>query len=116
MEPEIKENILQKNNIKLLDFFCWVLLVVIIVFFHVWKLSELPRGLYADETSIGINAASISQHGYDQYGAAWPVFFKAFGEYKNPLYIYATAGIFKFFGISEFNLRVTSALFFFWFI
>lgn len=96
--------------------FFWVLLVISVIFFHSWRLSTLPGGLYVDETSIGYNAALIATSGQDEHGIAWPIYFKAYGEYKNPLYIYGTAFIFKLFGASEFTLRFTSALFFFWFI
>jgi 4-amino-4-deoxy-L-arabinose transferase-like glycosyltransferase len=82
---------------------------------HVWQLHNLPRGLYVDESSIGLNAYFISEMGVDEHQVAWPVFFKAFGEYKNPLYIYAVAGVFKVMGVSEFSLRLTSVLFFYLF-
>ena len=80
---------------------------------HLLMLGSLPMGLYFDETSIGYNAALIAQSGLDEHGEAWPIYFKAFGEYKNPIYIYTSAFIFKLLGVSEFNLRLTSFLFFF---
>ncbi len=83
-----------------------------IAFFHLWQLSEIPKGLYYDETSIGYNALKISESGHDQHGEFLPVFFKAFGEYKNPLYIYTTAIIFKIAGVREFTLRFTSFFYF----
>lgn len=79
---------------------------------HLLFLSELPRGLYTDEASIGLNAATIANQGTDEFGVAYPVFFKAFGEYKNGLYIYAASVMFFFFGVSEFTLRFTSFFFF----
>ncbi|HBB31526.1 MAG TPA: hypothetical protein DDZ80_12185 [Cyanobacteria bacterium UBA8803] len=86
----------------------WVTILIV----HLFQLDSLPAGLYLDETSIGYNAALIAQSGKDEYGIDVPIYFKAFGEYKNPIYIYAAAIIFKFFGISEFNLRFTSFLFY----
>jgi hypothetical protein len=75
-------------------------------FLHLWKLAELPRGIYVDEASIGINAAAIAQHGKDEHGFFLPIYFQAFGEYKNPLYIYLTALLFKVGGVSVFLLRL----------
>lgn len=89
-----------------------ILSIIIIIFAHTYKIAEIPNGLYIDETSIAINAASISKNGTDEYGVSWPLYFKAFGEYKNPVYIYINALVFKIFGISVWALRITSSFFY----
>ena len=92
----------------------WSLLVTVsglLISLHLWQLADIPHGLYLDETSIGVNAAAIAQNGHDEHGYKWPLYFKAFGEYKNPIYIYATALIFKFGGLSDFTLRLAGPLF-----
>lgn len=94
----------------------FALTVGLVFFFHLWQLGAVPRGLYVDESSIGINAASIVETGRDEHGVAFPLYFRAFGEYKSPVYIYTTALVFKLFGVSEFTLRLTSALFFLLFL
>jgi hypothetical protein len=101
-------NLYTDKNFKYL----MLVLVIIISFAHLYQLGIVPNGLYLDETSIGYNAATISQSGIDEYGNHFPVYFKSFGEYKNPVYIYAAAVIFKLIGISDFTLRFTSFLFF----
>ncbi len=88
------------------------LFILIISLAHLWQLSSLPRGLYVDESSIGLNAALIAKTGHDEYNQAWPVYFKAFGEYKNPIYVYTAALSMKLFGISVLSLRLTSFFFF----
>jgi hypothetical protein len=113
---------IQTKRTKLIQFFRMhtdklfiysvLVLLVIISFAHLFRLDSIPTGLYLDETSIGYNAALITKTGVDEHGVHFPLFFKAFGEYKNPLYIYAAALLFKFFGVSEFNLRFTSFLFY----
>ncbi len=87
--------------------------IILIIFFHVVKIGSLPMGLYLDETSIGLNAALIAETGRDEHGKSFPTYFKAFGENKNPIYIYAVAGVYKLTRVSEFGLRFTSFLFFF---
>lgn len=89
-----------------------IVLWLIVIAAHVFRLADVPAGLYMDESSIGYNAALIAQEGVDEYGVRFPTYFKAFGEYKNPIYIYASALLFKLFGVSVFNLRLTSCLFF----
>ncbi len=88
------------------------LCIIFFIFLHSYHITQIPAGLYLDETSIGLNAATISSAGTDEYGQKFPIYFKAFGEWKNPLYIYTSAIIFKIFGISEFHLRLTSIFFF----
>lgn len=87
-------------------------LLLFLSFIHLWQLDTIPKGLYVDESSIGLNAALIAQTGYDEHGKFMPIFFEAFGEYKNPLYIYLTSLIFKLADVSVFNLRLTSFIFF----
>ena len=69
-----------------------------------------PPGFYIDEASIAYNAHSISQTGHDEHGVSWPLYFRAFGEYKNPVYIYALAAIFKVTGPRIRVARLFSAL------
>ncbi len=69
-----------------------------------------------DESSIGLNAALVAETGHDEHGKYLPIYFESFGEYKNPLYIYSTALIFKLAGFSVFNLRLTSFIFFLLFL
>jgi len=90
----------------------WFLAFGLILFLHVWQISSLPRGLYADESSIGYNASLIAQTLHDEHHVLLPIYFQAFGEYKNPLYIYTTAILFKVLGISVLVLRLTSTLYF----
>lgn len=54
-----------------------------------------PPGFFLDESSIAYNALTIARHGVDEHGIAFPLFFRAFGEYKNPVYIYGLAAVFK---------------------
>lgn len=77
---------------------------------HFFQISSLPRGFYVDETSIGYNARLIADSGVDEHGERWPLFFKAFGEYKNPLYIYLLALIYKLAGYSLWSTRAASAV------
>lgn len=91
-------------------------LIILIGFFHLWQLGTLPRGLHNDEASIGYNAYLISTSGKDEHGFFLPLYFKAFGEYKNPLHVYTTAGLFTLFGVSETTLRLTSVVWFMAFV
>jgi len=74
-------------------------------------LSWVPPGLYADEASVGYNAWTIAQFGVDEHGIRFPLFFEAFGEYKNPIYIYALAPLLLFLPLTSAVARFPAALF-----
>src|ERR1051326_537971 len=73
------------------------------------KLTTNPRGFFIDESSIAYNAATFAQTGRDEFGIAWPLYFRAFGEYKNPVYIYLLAGIYRISGPGILGARLLSA-------
>lgn len=79
-------------------------------FLRFYKLSDIPLGLYVDEASIGYNSYSILKTGKDEYGKSFPVYFRSFGDYKMPLYIYLSTVPIKIFGLSIFSVRFLSAL------
>src|SRR5215204_4276323 len=70
---------------------------------------ENPPGFYIDESSIAYNAHTISESGRDEHGEAWPLYFRAFGDYKNPTYVYLLAAVFKVSGPSVAAARYLSA-------
>jgi len=80
-------------------------------FLRFYKLGEIPNGLYQDETAIGYNAYSILHTGRDEHNMPFPLYFKSFGDYKLPVYIYSTVVTVKIFGLTPFAVRLPSALF-----
>lgn len=72
-------------------------------------LEKSPPGFYVDEASFGYNALSVMESGRDEHGILLPLYFKAFGEYKNPIYCYSIIPFLKIFGVSVFSVRITSA-------
>lgn len=73
-------------------------------------LSQNPPSLNWDEVSHGYNAYSILKTGQDEWGKSFPLIFKAYGDYKLPVYIYLTAISEAIFGLNAFAVRVVSAL------
>lgn len=87
------------------------LIVILAFFLRIYRLDEIPAGFFADEASIGYNAYTVLTKGTDEYGTPYPFFFKAFGEYKSPVQIYATVPFIAMFGLNEFSVRLTSVVF-----
>ena len=91
-----------------------LLLIIILSFafiIRIYKLADIPTGFSFDEASIGYNAYTILTTGQDEFGKFMPVYFKSFGEYKNPIQIYSTVPIIAVFHLNEFAVRLTSVLY-----
>jgi len=73
-------------------------------------LDRFPVAPNWDEISHGYNAYSILLTGKDEWGTRLPLIFRAFGDYKLPLYIYLTVFPVWAFGLSVFSIRFISAL------
>jgi 4-amino-4-deoxy-L-arabinose transferase-like glycosyltransferase len=77
--------------------------------FYAWGAPTNPPGFFIDESSVAYNAHLISETGADEHGEAWPLYFRAFGDYKNPVYIYLLAALFRLTGPSIAAARYLSA-------
>jgi len=83
----------------------------LVVIRNVVDLAGSPPGLYVDEASIGYNAWTIAHFGVDEHGIHFPLFFEAFGEYKNPVYVYAVAALVRFLPLTVAVERFPAAIF-----
>ena len=92
------------------NFFSIAFSIVIVggIFIYGRHVTTNPRGFFIDESSIAYNAYLVSRTGHDENGQAWPLYFRAFGEYKNPIYIYLLASIFRLTGPSILAARLLS--------
>lgn len=75
-----------------------------------FELGKVPESLNWDEVSWGYNAYSVLTTGKDEHGQAMPLSFEAFGDYKQPVYVYLTSLSIGIFGLSDFAVRFPSAL------
>lgn len=97
----------KKNILNIL--FAIILAVGFLLRFY--KLGEVPFGFYQDESAIGYNAYSLIQTGKDEHGNSWPLYFKSFGDWKLPVYIYLTIPAILLLGMTELAVRLPSAIF-----
>ena len=96
-----------KRNVVIVFF----VILFLSFFLRFYKLSSIPNGPEWDEASVGYNAFSIAKTGHDEWGNKLPLIFSAFGDYKNPVYIYLSAIVIKVIGLSIFSTRFINALF-----
>jgi 4-amino-4-deoxy-L-arabinose transferase-like glycosyltransferase len=92
--------------------YIWIALIVtaLLVVVRLWGLGTNPPSLNWDEASHGVNAKNVLMTGRDEWGVSFPDIFRAFGDYKLPVYIYLTSLIVGISGLSEFSVRLVSAL------
>ena len=85
-----------------------VFLVIIGLFLRLWNIERVPSRLTVDEMSIGYNAYSILKTGKDEWGVFLPKAFQAFGDYKQPVYIYLTVPFIALFDLTATAVRLPS--------
>jgi 4-amino-4-deoxy-L-arabinose transferase-like glycosyltransferase len=94
-----------KNKILLIS------IIILEAFLRLWALSSYPAGLNADEAALGYNAFSLLTTGKDEHGHPWPVNLESFGDFKPALYTYILIPFVKVLGLTEFAVRLPSAIF-----
>lgn len=87
-----------------------ILIIIFGAFLYLYRLSNVPPGLYLDEAGTGYNAYSILKTGKDEYGKFIPIAFKLYGSYTPPLYIYLSVPIIAIFDLSIFSTRLLSVI------
>ena len=83
---------------------------IVVVVSHLAGLQASPPALFGDEAAFGYNGWAIAHHGVDQYGVAWPLFFRSFGDYKGPVGVYGVALVNAFLPLTPFIVRLPNAI------
>ena len=73
-------------------------------------LAKVPPALNWDEVSMGYSAYSLSLTGADEWGNKMPLFFRSYGEWKSPVYIYLLVPFIKIFGLNAWGVRLPAAI------
>lgn len=90
----------------------WLIIGVLVfaAVLRLWELGSIPPGLTPDEASLGYNTYSILKTGRDEHGQLLPIIFKFFGDYRPGLYVYLSVPFVALLGLSEFTVRLPSAI------
>ncbi len=92
-------------------FLSLIAIILLAFFLRFNQITKIPPALNWDEVSIGYNAYSILKTGKDEWGELFPVHFKAYGEYKLPVQIYASIPGIYLFGLNELGVRITPVIY-----
>ena len=91
-----------------------IFLALVLLFFlatRLYRIDTLPASVYWDEASIGYNAFSIATDLKDEWGDLLPLHFRAFGEFKLPVYIYSVVPFVKVLGLSAYAVRLPAVFY-----
>lgn len=92
----------------------YLLLAIIVIAAAILRftyLDKFPSGTTFDEAVIGINAYTIGYGLRDEFGKFLPDLIKVDEDYRNIVLIYITAPIVKLFGLNEYSVRASTAIF-----
>lgn len=90
---------------------CLLGISILAIVLRFYLLGSVPNGLYQDETAIGYNAYSILETGKDEHGKSFPLYFKSFGDWKLPVYVYSVVPFVSMLGMTPLAVRLPSAIF-----
>jgi len=80
------------------------------LFLRLYKLDLYPPHLNWDEVSLGYNTYSILKTGQDEWGIRFPLIFRAFGDYKLPLYVYLSTIPIGILGLNTLSVKLISII------
>jgi hypothetical protein len=98
-----------KNSKKII--FLLIVAFGLLLFFS-YRLTQIPDGITIDEASFGYNGTLLARTLRDENNRKLPIFVLSIGgtDWRQPVTQYFTAVIFKLFGPSLFNLRMTAVI------
>lgn len=79
-------------------------------FLRVFDLTHIPNSLSADEAAFGYNAWSILSTGRDEFGYRYPLYFRSFDDYKNPVFGYLLIPFIAVFALNDWVIRFPAVL------
>ena len=90
--------------------FVFLAIIILAIILRFPFLNVFPPAMVQDEVGLAYSAISIAETGRDEWGEAFPLLFKSFGDYKSPAFIYLTAALYKIITWHQVLPRITSAI------
>ncbi len=88
-----------------------VILFAIILFLHLYKLDEIPRGMEVDELGMAYDSWCIGNFGTDRYLKSYPVYLNNYGGGQSVMYCYLAAPFLKAGGFNAIGARMPGVIF-----
>ncbi len=89
---------------------CWVSLLILFIFLHVYRLAHVPLGVNIDEMGMGYDAWALSHFGVDRWGMSFPVYLQNHMMGQSVLYCLLCMPFIRLWGITEAAMRMPAVL------
>lgn len=87
------------------------IITILATFLRFYQLGITPPSLTWDEHAFGYNAWTIANYAKDEWGNLFPITFRSFNVYQQPIHIYILVPFVLLFGLNDFIVRLPFALF-----
>lgn len=87
-----------------------ILIIILAAILRLPFLTSFPPGITIDEAGQAYSAYSILKTGKDEWGDFLPLNPRGFGDYKPPVFMYLLVPSIAIFGLTEFAVRLPSAI------
>ncbi len=88
-----------------------ILILVIAIILRIYRIDQIPVGLFGDEVDMGYHAYSLLTSGRDYTGHLFPLHLESFADAKAHIFAYTLIPSIAIFGLNEFGIRLPSAFF-----
>ena len=110
-EPPSAKSVLVPDFFMRYEKYIFAALLLLGIALRVIQFISVPGGLNQDEASMGYDAFATAFYGIDRNGFSFPAYAISWGSGQNVLYMYITAILVKFFGLSVFIVRLPAVIF-----
>ncbi len=87
------------------------ILILVSLFLHIYRLSEVPRGIYIDEIAMAYDSWSLGHFGVERHLSSWPLYLNNCGGGQSVLYCYLDMPLLMLMGITPIAIRLPSVIF-----
>ncbi len=100
-----------KKNNNILYNCAVVVLILFILFLHLYRLGEVPRGMEVDEIGMAYDAWCIGHYGVSRYLTSLPLYLNNYGGGQSVLYCYLAVPFVMIGGFNAALARIPSVIF-----
>ncbi len=95
-----------KNKKKIMNIILGIVIVMIFIWFHLWKLASTLTVWNVDELGMGYDALCLKEYGTDRFSNSYPLYLTNYGGGQSVLYAYICSLVLHFVKFSKLAIRL----------
>lgn len=107
----MNDNAVRLRDNKIVRLIPVILLIGVSLFLHLYKISDIPRGIYIDEIAMAYDSWSLGHFGVERHLSSWPLYLNNCGGGQSVLYCYLDMPLLMLMGITPLAIRLPSIIF-----